>query len=83
MVCQCINIRQVPCGVLKTAASGVGFQHHPGDLANVNAWKTKFNPYIKTVIEKKEHIQDIKSEVRLYKESSYDSDVRYRAAYDP
>ena len=58
MVFQCINIRQVPWEVLKTAASGPGFQHlqrdlsGPGfqhlqrDLANVNAWKTMFDPYI-------------------------------------
>ena len=34
---QCINIRQVPWEVLKIAASGLGFQHLPRDLANVNA----------------------------------------------
>ena len=34
---QCINIRKVPWEVLKTAASGLGFQHLPRDLANVNA----------------------------------------------
>ena len=48
MVFQCINIRQVPREVLKTAASGLGFQHLPRDLANVNAWKTMFDPYIQT-----------------------------------
>ena len=37
MVFQCINIRQVPGEVLKTAAFGLGFQHLPRDLANVNA----------------------------------------------
>ena len=36
-VFQCINIRQVPWKVLKTAVSSVGFQHLPRDLANVNA----------------------------------------------
>ena len=41
----CINIRQVPWEVLKTAAFGLGFQHLPRDLANVNAWKTMFDPY--------------------------------------
>ena len=46
MVFQCINIRQVPREGLKTAASGLGFQHLPRDLANVNAWKTMFDPYI-------------------------------------
>ena len=46
MVFQCINIRQVPREVLKTAAYGLGFQHLPRDLANVNAWKNMFDPYI-------------------------------------
>ena len=44
MVFQCINIRQVPWEVLKTAASGLGFQHLPRDVANVNSWKTMFDP---------------------------------------
>ena len=39
MFFQCINIRQVPWEVLKTAAFGLGFQHLPRDLANVNACK--------------------------------------------
>ena len=46
MVFQCINIRQVPWEVLKTAAEGRGFQHLPQDVANINAWKTMFDPYI-------------------------------------
>ena len=46
MVFQCINIRKVPREVMKTAASGLGFQHLPRDLANLNAWKTMFDPYI-------------------------------------
>ena len=46
MVFQCINIRQVPWEMLKTAAFGLGFQHLPRDLANVNAWKNMFDPYI-------------------------------------
>ena len=45
MVFQCINIRQVPWEVLKTAASGLGFQHLLRDLANVNVWKHIFDPY--------------------------------------
>ena len=45
MVFQCINIRQAPWEVLKTAASGLGFQHLPRNLANVNAWKTMFDPF--------------------------------------
>ena len=49
MVFQCINIRQVPWEVLKTEAFafGLGFQHLPRDLANVNAWKNMFDPYSK------------------------------------
>ena len=35
----CINIRQVRREVLKTEASGLGFQHLPRDLANVYALK--------------------------------------------
>ena len=35
----CINIRQVPREVLKTEAGGLGFQHLPRDLVNVNALK--------------------------------------------
>ena len=31
--------------MLKTAASVLGFQHLPRDLANVNAWKTMFDSY--------------------------------------
>ena len=45
MVFQYINIRKVPRELLKSAASGLGFQHLPRDLANVNAWKTMFDPY--------------------------------------
>ena len=45
MVFQCINIRQVPWEVLKTAAFSFGFQHLPWDLADANAWKTMFDPY--------------------------------------
>ena len=35
-----------PLGGVETAAFGLGFQHLPRDLANVNAWKTMFDPYI-------------------------------------
>ena len=45
MFFQCINIRPVPWEVLKTGAFGLGFQHLPRGLANVNAWKTMFDPY--------------------------------------
>ena len=51
MFFQCINIRQVPWEVLKTEAFGLGFQHLPRDLANVNAWKTMFDPYINFIPE--------------------------------
>ena len=37
----CIIIRQVSWEALKTATYGRGFQHHPRDLANVNALKKK------------------------------------------
>ena len=36
--------------MLKTSAFGLGFQHLPWDLANVNAWKTMFDPYIDATI---------------------------------
>ena len=50
MVFRCINIRQVPKEVLKTKAFGLGLQHLPQDLANVNAWKNMFDPYIANVL---------------------------------
>ena len=34
--------------MLKTEALGRGFQHLSRDLANVNAYKTMFDPYIDT-----------------------------------
>ena len=43
MVFQCINIRQVPWD------EGRGFQHLPRDLANVNARKNMFDPYISKI----------------------------------
>ena len=46
IVFQCINVCQVPRELLKTSAFGLGFQQLPRDLANVNAWKTMFDPYI-------------------------------------
>ena len=46
MVFQCINIRQVPWEMLKTAAFRLGFQHLPRDLANVNALKPCLIPKI-------------------------------------
>ena len=52
MVFQCINIRQVPWQVLKTAASGLGFQQLPRELTStVNAWKTMLDPFSKTDVQ--------------------------------
>ena len=50
MIFQYINVCPVPREMLKTSAYGLGFQHLPRDLANVNAWKTMFDPYINTVM---------------------------------
>ena len=44
---QCINICQVPWEMLKTAASGLGFQYLPQDLGNVNAGKPCLIPIFK------------------------------------
>ena len=46
MIFKYINVCPVPREMLKTSAYGLGFQHLPRDLANVNAWKTMFDPYI-------------------------------------
>ena len=46
MVLSCINIRKVPREVLKTSCFALGYQHFPRDLANVNKWKIKFDPFI-------------------------------------
>ena len=51
IVFQCINVCQVPRELLKTSAFGLGFQQLPQDLANVNAWKNMFDPYIKCLIQ--------------------------------
>ena len=50
MIFQYINVCPVPREMLKTSAYGLGFQHLPRDLANVNAWKTMFDPYITIII---------------------------------
>ena len=42
---QCINIRQVPWEMFKTAVFRLGIQHLPRDMANVTALKTMFDPY--------------------------------------
>ena len=71
MVFQCINIRQVPWEVLKTAAFGLCFQHLLLDLANVNALKTMFDPYNEMILESNEsthtavHSQSVVFWVRL------------------
>ena len=64
MVFQYINICQVPREMLKTSAYGLGFQHLPRDLANVNAWKSMFDPYIQNMY------TSIKSYVTVNSESS-------------
>ena len=46
IIFQYINVCPVPWEMLKTSAYGLGFQHLPRDLANVNAWKTMFDLYI-------------------------------------
>ena len=46
MILSFINIRKVPREMLKTSGFALGFQHLPRDLANVNEWKTMFDPYI-------------------------------------
>ena len=38
--------------MLKTSAYGLGFQHLPRDLADVNAWKTMFDPYYNSRVRK-------------------------------
>ena len=50
MIFQYINVCPVPREMLKTEAYGLGFQHLPRDLANVNAWKTMFDPYIQHLL---------------------------------
>ena len=45
MILSFINIRKIPREMLKTSGSAFGFQHLPQDLANVNEWKTRFEPY--------------------------------------
>ena len=44
--------------MLKTSAFGLGFQHLPRNLANVNAWKTMFDPYIEKY-ERKEVLSEL------------------------
>ena len=43
-----LKTEAVPREMLKTEAVGLGFQHLRRDLANVNAWKTMFDRYIKS-----------------------------------
>ena len=58
MIFQYINVCPVLREMLKTSACGLGFQHLPRDLANVNAWKTMFDPYIEKM---REALQKCKS----------------------
>ena len=68
MVFQCINIRQVPWEVLKTAAFGNGFQHLTRDMVNVSAWKTMFDPYNqdKSIQDNKNHFIFAESNLHLH-----------------
>ena len=50
IIFQYINVCQVPQEMLKTWAYGLEFQQLPRDLANVNAWKTMFDPYIRIIV---------------------------------
>ena len=45
MILSFINTRKVPREMLKTSGFALGLQHLPRDLANVNEWKIKFDPY--------------------------------------
>ena len=67
MIFQYINVCPVPREMLKTSAYGLGFQHLPRDLANVNAWKTMFDPYILTsnLVHKNERQTIIHSTVHI------------------
>ena len=48
MILLFINIREMlkTEQMLKTSGFAFGFQHLPQDLANVNEWKIRFDPYI-------------------------------------
>ena len=43
MILSFVNIRDVPRKVLKTSGFALGFEHFPGDLANVNELKNMFD----------------------------------------
>ena len=49
MILSFINIRKVAREVLKTEGKGLGFQHFPRDLVNVNKWKIMFDPSMSKV----------------------------------
>ena len=45
------NVHSLAYGHTVTKYSaGLGFQHLPRDLANVNAWKSMFDPYIEKIL---------------------------------
>ena len=52
MIFHCINIGQVPWGLLKTLAFGLNFEQLSQDLATVNAGKIMFDPYIQITLPK-------------------------------
>ena len=47
---------QGPSGWLKTSGFGLGFQHFPRDLANVNGWKKMFAPFITAALDVTPHV---------------------------
>ena len=49
----CINTSWVPREVLKTEGAAQGFQHRPGNPANVNARKNMFDRYYCIKVSKK------------------------------
>ena len=72
MVFERINIRQVPWEVLKTVSFSLGFQHLLRDLANINAWKNMFYPYIKVALGNKKKKKRKTWLNPFYWDSSYD-----------
>ena len=92
MIFQCINIRQVPRELLKTAAYGLGFQYLPRDLANVNAWKTMFDPYSEVskdvlrppynsyMLEKRDFSEQFRKLINRYKRIGYSLDIMRQTA---
>ena len=75
MIFQYINVCPVPREMLKTLAYGLGFQHLPRDLgfqhlprdrANVNAWKTMFDPYIESELIQRHDVKETLNSVLIH-----------------